>query len=95
MAVSRQEVEHIANLARLSLSEEEIELYQSQLSKILDYIEQLSELDTTDVEPTSHVVNLRNVFREDEPGAPLTVEEALSNAPDRWKNFYRVPKIIE
>ncbi|RME64672.1 MAG: Asp-tRNA(Asn)/Glu-tRNA(Gln) amidotransferase subunit GatC [Nitrospirae bacterium] len=95
MSVTREEVEHIAGLARLALSEEEKALYQEQLSKILQYIEQLRELDTSDVPPTSHVVPLKNVFREDEPGESLPVEEALANAPDRWKNFYRVPKIIE
>ncbi len=95
MRVSVQDVEHIARLARLALTEQEKQLYQEQLSKILEYIEQLNELDTSDVQPTSHVVGLKNVLREDIPEQPMAVEEILSNAPDRWKNFYRVPKIIE
>jgi aspartyl-tRNA(Asn)/glutamyl-tRNA(Gln) amidotransferase subunit C len=95
MKVSLQEVEHIARLARLVLTEEEKSLYQQQLSKILEYIEQLRELDTSNVEPTSHVIPLKNVFREDIPAGSLSVDDVLANAPDRWKNFYRVPKIIE
>jgi len=95
MKVSISEVEHIAKLARLALTAEEKTMYQQQLSKILEYIEQLKELDTSNVDPTSHVVPLKNVFREDLPESSLTVEEILSNAPDRYKNFYKVPRIIE
>ncbi|NOY65495.1 MAG: Asp-tRNA(Asn)/Glu-tRNA(Gln) amidotransferase subunit GatC [Nitrospirae bacterium] len=95
MRISSKEVEHIAMLARLKLTEEEKELFSEQLSKILDYIEKLNELDTVDVEPTSHVIPLRNVFRKDEPAQSLSVDDALKNAPDRAGSFYRVPKIIE
>ncbi len=95
MKLSSKEVEHIAMLARLKLTEEEKELFSEQLSKILDYIEKLNELDTEDVEPTSHVIPLRNVFREDHPAQSLSVDDALKNAPDRSGPFYRVPKIIE
>ncbi len=95
MKLSSSEVEHIAHLARLRLTEEEKELYSSQLSKILDYIEKLNELDTTEVDPTSHVIPLKNVFREDVLGESLPVDEALSNAPQREDSFYKVPKIID
>lgn len=95
MRISSKEVEHIAMLARLKLTEEEKELFSEQLSKILDYIEKLNELDTEDVEPTSHVIPLRNVFREDRTAQSLSVDDALKNAPDRAGSFYRVPKIIE
>lgn len=89
------DVEHIARLARLSLSDEEKELFGSQLNRILDYMEKLSELDTKDVEPTSHVLSLNNVMRDDIIGHSIPREDAIMNAPDRTDKFYRVPKIIE
>jgi len=82
-------------LARLSLTEEEKELFGAQLSSILDYMEKLNELDTENIEPTSHVLTLSNVMREDAPRDSIPREDALSNAPDRTDKFYRVPKIIE
>ena len=82
-------------LARLSLTEEEKELFGAQLSSILDYMEKLNELDTENIEPTSHVLSLSNVMREDAPKDSIPREDALSNAPDRTDAFYRVPKIIE
>ncbi len=88
-------IEHLSKLARLSLSEEEKKLYESQLNGILDFMETLNGLDTKDIEPTSHVVSLDNVEREDAPRPCLEREEALMNAPDRTEKFYRVPKIIE
>jgi aspartyl-tRNA(Asn)/glutamyl-tRNA(Gln) amidotransferase subunit C len=88
-------MERLAQLARLDLSEEERDLFAGQLSDILVYMEKLGELDTADVEPTSHVISLANVFREDLPEPSLDREEALGNAPDRTEKFYRVPKIIE
>lgn len=95
MRISKEEIEHIASLARLSLSEEEKELFGSQLSSILDYMEKLNELDTKDIEPTSHVLPLSNVMRDDIPSPSIPREDALLNAPDRTNKFYRVPKIIE
>lgn len=95
MKISREEIEHIAVLGRLSLSEEEKEMFGPQLSNILDYVEQLNELDTKDVEPTSHVIPLNNVMREDIPGGSISREEALMNAPSHTEKFFRVPKIIE
>jgi len=88
-------VEHIAGLARLSLSAEENAAMADDLTKILAYVEKLNELDISRVEPTSHVLDLTNVMRDDEPRPSMPVDEALSNAPDRSGNFYRVPKIIE
>jgi aspartyl-tRNA(Asn)/glutamyl-tRNA(Gln) amidotransferase subunit C len=95
MKISKTDVEHIAMLARLRLNEEEKITYSEQLSNILEYIDKLNELDTTDVEPTSHVLDITNVFREDNLQKSLHPDDALSNAPDRKGNFYRVPRIIE
>jgi aspartyl-tRNA(Asn)/glutamyl-tRNA(Gln) amidotransferase subunit C len=88
-------MEHLSRLARLSLSDEEKALYESQLNGILQYMETLKGLDTADVEATSHVLALDNVTRDDAPRPSLEREEALMNAPDRTEKFYRVPKIIE
>jgi aspartyl-tRNA(Asn)/glutamyl-tRNA(Gln) amidotransferase subunit C len=82
-------------LARLSLPEEEKELFGSQLSNILDYMEKLNELDTKGIEPTSHVLSLSNVMRDDIPRPSIPKEDALMNAPDHTEKFFRVPKIIE
>lgn len=87
--------EHLARLARLSLTGEENDLFGKQLDSILTYMEKLNELDTTQVEPTSHVLSLNNVMREDAPAPSLKREESLMNAPDHTEQFYRVPKIIE
>ncbi len=95
MRISIEEIEHIASLARLSLSEKEKELFGSQLSSILDYMEKLNELDTRNIEPTSHVLPLSNVMRNDIPGPSIPREDALMNAPDHTEKFFRVPKIIE
>ena len=95
MKISREDIEHIALLARLSLTEEEKELFGLQLSRILDYMDKLNELDTDNIEPTSHVLQISNVMREDTPKDSITREDALLNAPDRTEKFYRVPKIIE
>ena len=95
MTISKDEIEHISLLARLSLSEEEKELFGSQLNSILEYVEKLKELNTKNIEPTSHVLSLLNVIRNDVPGYSLTRGDALFNAPDSTDKFYRVPKIIE
>ncbi len=89
------DVEHIAHLARLRLSGEEKAKFGAQLSSILTYVEKLNELDTSGVEPTSHVLAMGNVMREDIVTPSLPADEALLNAPDRADDFYRVPKIIE
>ncbi|HEY3207349.1 MAG TPA: Asp-tRNA(Asn)/Glu-tRNA(Gln) amidotransferase subunit GatC [Gaiellaceae bacterium] len=91
MAITRDEVLHVARLARLDLTDEEIARMQEQLSAILDAVGKVAELDLADVEPTAHPLELANVWAEDEPRPCLPVEEALANAPDRAGNFFRVP----
>jgi aspartyl-tRNA(Asn)/glutamyl-tRNA(Gln) amidotransferase subunit C len=91
MAISRDEVLHVARLARLALTDEEIERLGAQLSAILEAVGKVSELDLADVEPTAHPLELVNVWAEDEPQDSLPVEDALSNAPDREADFFRVP----
>ncbi|GAB6180259.1 Asp-tRNA(Asn)/Glu-tRNA(Gln) amidotransferase subunit GatC [Desulfotomaculum defluvii] len=92
--ISKQDVEHVALLARLELKEEEKELYTQQLNKILEAAKALQELNTDDVPPTAHVLPIQNVFREDKVGKHIDPEKALSNAPDREENFFKVPKIV-
>ena len=94
MALSREEVLHVAELARLSLGTEEIELFTRQLNDILAYVEKLQELDTSGVVPLAHVIPVFNAFREDEVKAGLPLEEALENAPAREGNNFLVPKVI-
>jgi aspartyl-tRNA(Asn)/glutamyl-tRNA(Gln) amidotransferase subunit C len=91
MAISRDEVLHVARLARLDLSEGDVERFQEQLSAILEAVGKVAELDLSDVEPTAHPLELLNVWADDEPRPSLTVEEALANAPDRSGNLFRVP----
>jgi aspartyl-tRNA(Asn)/glutamyl-tRNA(Gln) amidotransferase subunit C len=95
MKITRQEVEHVAKLARLELTEQEKETFTNQLSNILTYVEKLNELDTKGVEPTSHVLDIKNVMRDDVPAPSLPQEAALANAPDKAAGHYKVPKIIE
>ena len=95
MKITKKDVEHVAKLARLRLTEEEKEKFGKQLSEILEYVEKLNELDTEKVKPASHVVPLKNVMREDEVKPSLSVEEALANAPAREGKYFKVPKIIE
>jgi aspartyl-tRNA(Asn)/glutamyl-tRNA(Gln) amidotransferase subunit C len=95
MNISRREVDHVAALARLELSDAEQETLTHQLSNILTYVEQLNELDTSGVEPTSHVLEIRNVMRDDVALPSLSQERALANAPEKAAGHYKVPKIIE
>ena len=95
MGITRKEVEYVAHLARLRLSEEEAEKFTSQLDQILSYFEKLQELDTSQVEPTSHPIPIVNAFREDEMKPSLDIEDVLANAPEKEGNFFKVPKIIE
>jgi aspartyl-tRNA(Asn)/glutamyl-tRNA(Gln) amidotransferase subunit C len=88
-------VRHVAHLARLNVSEAEVHLFAEQLSTILDYVEQLNELDTDDVPPTAHPLPLSNVLREDAPKASCPVEEALKSAPVKEGAFFKVPKVID
>ena len=91
MAITRDDVLHVARLARLALREDEIERLQVQLNAILDAVGKVSELDLSDVPPTSHPLALVNVFAPDEPVPCLPVEDALANAPEREGDFFRVP----
>jgi aspartyl-tRNA(Asn)/glutamyl-tRNA(Gln) amidotransferase subunit C len=91
MAISRDDVLHVARLARLELSDAEVERFQEQLSAILEAVGKVQELDLADVPPTSHPLDVVNVWREDEPRPSLPVEEALANAPAREGNLFKVP----
>lgn len=93
--ISESDVRHIAHLSRLNPTDDEVRLFTGQLSAILEYVDQLSEVDTTDVPPTAHALPVSNVFREDVPGKCLTPDEALRNAPARDGNFFAVPKVLE
>ena len=93
--LSRKEVLYVAELARLELSPDEVDRFTVQLNSILEYMDQLNELDTSRVEPTSHVLPLTNVLREDEVGHSLSPEEVKANAPEWDKGHFVVPKIIE
>ncbi|RTR26756.1 Asp-tRNA(Asn)/Glu-tRNA(Gln) amidotransferase subunit GatC [Robertmurraya yapensis] len=93
--ISTEEVKHVANLARLAVTEEEVEKFTQQLDKIISFAEQLNELDTENVEPTSHVLDMKNVMREDVPAKGLPREEVLKNAPEHENGQIKVPSIIE
>jgi aspartyl-tRNA(Asn)/glutamyl-tRNA(Gln) amidotransferase subunit C len=93
--ITRHEVEHVAELARLELTAEEQEQFIVQLNAILSYIDKLNELDTAEVEPTSHVIPMANVLRDDEVAASLDRELVLQNAPEAAHFFFKVPRIIE
>jgi aspartyl-tRNA(Asn)/glutamyl-tRNA(Gln) amidotransferase subunit C len=91
MAITRDDVLHVARLARLALREDEIERLQEQLNAILEAVGKVSELELADVPPTSHPLELTNVFAPDEPRPSLPFEDALANAPERERKFFRVP----
>ena len=93
--ISPEHVRHIAKLARLKLTDSEVLLYQKDLNSIIEYVETLRDLDAENVRPMSHVIPLKNVWRDDKPGKAAKPEEILSNAPEREKDFFKVPKIIE
>ncbi len=95
MSINISDVEHVARLARLDLSEEEKEMFTAQLSAILKYAEKLNELDTDNVEPTTHVLHVSNVMREDEVKESLPIEKVLRNAPDDEDGQFKVPAVLE
>lgn len=94
MKISRAEVEHVAHLARLTLSEDELQTMTSQLDTILRYVNKLEELDTTDIQPTSHAISISNAFREDRVQESLSREEALKNCAKKNDEAFVVPRII-
>ena len=89
--ITREEVLHVARLARLELRDDEVERFQGQLSAILDAVSKVSELDLEDVPPTAHPLEIANAWAEDEPHECLTLDEAFANAPDRDDDYFRVP----
>ena len=95
MALTSDEVRHVALLARVGLTPEEVELYRSQLDNVLNQFQSLQELDTEDVPPTSQSVVLETVLREDEPRQSLPKEEVLANAPRREDDYFRVRAVLE
>lgn len=94
MMITKKDVEHVALLARLELSEVEKEKFTEQLNAILEYADALKKLDTTNVQPTAHPLPINNVFREDAARPSITNGEALSNAPEQEDGFFKVPKIV-
>jgi aspartyl-tRNA(Asn)/glutamyl-tRNA(Gln) amidotransferase subunit C len=90
-----EQIRWIAHLARLELAEAELETMARQLTTILDYVDQLKQVDTTGVLPLAHPLPVENVFRADEPVPSLAVDEALANAPRRLGDFYEVPAVFE
>lgn len=95
MKLSREEVQHIALLARIGLNKDEIEKFRLQLSNILENFEILKQVDTADLSPTAQSVKLQNVFRADESKASYTAEEILANAPQQDNNFFKVKAVLE
>lgn len=91
--ITEEEVLKIASLAKLSLDEEEVKLFSHQLGDILNYVEQLNELDTNNIQPTTRAIEITNIFRNDEVKQNYTVDEILSNAPEKENNLFKVPKI--
>jgi aspartyl-tRNA(Asn)/glutamyl-tRNA(Gln) amidotransferase subunit C len=95
MAFTQKDVDYIAKLARLYLSDQEKENFTGQLDSILSYIDKLNELDTANVEPTAHILPLKNVFREDKAIPCQTAHYAISQSPSLTDNLYSVPRVIE
>jgi aspartyl-tRNA(Asn)/glutamyl-tRNA(Gln) amidotransferase subunit C len=95
MKLNRKDVEHVALLSRLELSENELDKFTGQLDAILEYIDVLNQVDTSAVEPMAHVLELRNVMRPDMARPSLPQKAALQNAPEAENGFFKVPKIVE
>ena len=95
MSVTKDEVKHIAKLAKLKFNDEEIDRYTDDLNEILGYVDKLNELDTENVEPLSHPIEGSNVFREDKIRKSVDTEDALKNAPESTTEYFKVPKVIK
>lgn len=93
--VNKELVKYVAALARLQFDESELDVFTEKFKSILEYVEQLKELDVSDVPPTYHVNQLRDKVREDEIKASLDIKEVLKNAPDRKDGFFKVPRVVE
>ena len=94
MPIEKDDVKHVAQLARLKLTEKEINYFAKQLDSIINYIDQLKEVNTSNVEPTTHVLPIQNVFRDDAVLPSLKAEDALKSAPSKEKELFKVPRII-
>ena len=95
MSISNNDVQHVAKLARLNLTSEEEQTLTGQLNAILKYAEKLNELDTEDIEPTTHVLHVSNVMREDETKESLSIEQVMRNAPEEEDGQFKVPAVME
>lgn len=93
--ITKEQVEHVAHLARLEVTEEEVEMFTNHLDAIIQYAEQLNELDTENIKPTTHVLDIKNVLRKDEVGETTTHEEMMKNAPDSEDGQIKVPAILD
>jgi len=95
MSVTKKDVDYVADLARLQLDDDERESLASDMSQILDYMTTLEEVDTSDVEPLEHVIDLEYRLRDDDAKEPLSHEDALKNAPDADTDYFRVPRVLD
>jgi len=95
MAINRDTVKYTANLARIELSDKELDNFTGQLDRILEYVEKLKKLDVSTLEPTSHVLQMKNVYRDDVTGHSLDVSDVLKNTPNKENSLFRVPKVID
>lgn len=93
--INEERIKHVEDLAEVSLTEEERKSLAEDLDRIIDYVNKLQELDTDDVEPLRHILEVENVLREDKKGETLDHEEVFKNAPAEERNFFRVPKVID
>lgn len=95
MKITKETIEHVANLARLNLTEQEKEKLTIEMASIISYVDKLNELDTTNIEPRSHVLPMKNVFREDITLTSYDREKILNNAPSQEDGCFKVPKVVE
>ena len=95
MAIDKDTVKYVAHLARIRLTDKELDLLSGQLEDIVNFIDKLKEIDVTKVKPTSHILPVNNIFRKDKPIRSLNVSDALSNAPAQKDDFFVAPKVIE
>jgi len=95
MAITKDTVKYVAHLARIDLKPKELEKLSQQLQEILGFIDKLKKVDIKDIVPTSHILPINNVLRDDKPAESLSSDKALENAPDKEGNFFIVPKVIE
>lgn len=94
MSITIKDVKHVAVLSRLGLNDDELQKYEKELNDVLNFMEKLNELDTKGIEPTSHVLDIHNVFRSDKVEESLSLEDVLANAPDRDEDYFKVPSIL-